>query len=103
MGANDTITSQYRWGCAVYDPSKTYINGAYLNNSEVAVSLLENGVRNNAKYIRTSAWLNFNNTESSEQYADRIDLCYIYDVTNDKFIWCGASDEIDKSAIRANH
>lgn len=93
MGVNDTITSYYRWGCAVYDANKTYVNGAYLNNSEVVVSLLENGVRNNAKYIRTSAWLNFSNTESTEQYANRIDLCYIYDVTNNKFIWRGKKDD----------
>lgn len=100
-GVNDTITDQYRWGCAVYDAGRAYVNGAYLNNSEVAVSLLENGVRNNAKYIRTSAWLNFGNTESTESYAYRIDLCYIYDVTNDKFIWCGK--DVDKEEVRGNH
>jgi len=101
MGANDAITDQYCWGCAVYDAGKVYINGAYLNNSEVAVSLLENGVRNNAKYIRTSAWLAVNNNTSTEQYAYKIDLCYIYDVTHDKFIWCG--EDVDKNAVRANH
>lgn len=103
FGANDTITDLYRWGCALYDQQNTYVDGVFLDNTEKTISLLDDGERNAAKYIRTSAWLGMNNQISIENLADRIDLCYIYDITNDKFIWCGASDEIDKSAIRANH
>lgn len=103
FGANDAIQDQYRWGCALYDQQNAYVDGVFLDNTEKTISLLDDGERNAAKYIRTSAWLGTNNTISTEQLAYRIDLCYIYDITNDKFIWCGASDEIDKSAIRANH
>ena len=96
FGRNDKITAAYCWGCAVYDSSKAFKQGIFLDNAEQVLTL------NNppASYIRTSAYLDTANTSANE-YADRINQCYIYDITNDKFIWWGNS--VDKSSVRSNH
>ena len=96
FGRNGFIAAGYDWGCAVYDTNKVFKQGIYLDNSEHVLTL-DNPP---ASYIRTSAYLDTNNSAANE-FADRINACYIYDITNDKFIWYGTS--VDKAAIRNNH
>lgn len=94
-----STNKDYAWGCAIYDTQKIFTLGAWLSddaNGDV-VSLMNNSSRIDADYIRTSAWL----ASSDQNYLSRINYCFIYDITNDKFIWYGSS--VDKVSVRAYH
>lgn len=86
-------TNDYAWGCALYDDNQAFVSGAWLGNDELGEQV---PVAAGAVYLRTSVWMSLQNTNPIH-----INTCFIYDITNDKFIWCG--DSVNKSTIRANY
>jgi hypothetical protein len=84
--------NDYAWGCALYDANHSCVAGEWLGNDSLGEVVT---VPTGAVYIRTSAWMN--NTPNAEH----INACFIYDITNDKFIWCGNS--VNKATIRSNY
>ena len=90
-GSSTAIIEAYAWGCAVYNSGKVFTKGLFLTKDECTFDISDV----NADFIRTSAWL------KTTPDLNRINMCYIYDITNDKFIWYGTS--VNKTSIRNNH
>lgn len=89
-------------GCVFYNASKQKQGGVHLTSAEVVVDdlqeLAENSQAAGVAYIKTSVKFKQNDTGGT---FSRLDSCYIYDVTNDKFIWYGNS--VNRASVRNNH
>lgn len=92
-----------KWGLGLYknpnNESGSFIAPAnedeyYLDSAEKTVDLTT--TKNaGANYIRFSVYFG-----QSPAWGN-VNVCYLYDITNDKFIWCGSS--VNKTTVRESH
>lgn len=99
FGNNIENNTSLSLGCVFYNSDKQKQGGNPLQTTEVVInnlqSMSQDGHDAGVAFIRTS--VKFEQSSPLSSIA-RIDSCYIYDASNDKFIWYGES--VNRTTIR---